>query len=61
MKSLQPLKNELSKGRTEAQPPRERRFRIVKLEERIAPAKGGSPGTHKPTCACYTLVCTPTW
>ena len=33
------------------------RFRIVKLEERIAPAKGGK-ATHKcfttPTCVCDT-------
>ena len=30
-----------------------KRFRIVKLEERIAPSKGGH-GTHN-SCACGTL------
>ncbi len=33
--------------------PKPKRFRIVKLEERIAPSKGGN-GTHK-TYACGTL------
>jgi hypothetical protein len=38
-----------------------RRFRIVKLEERIAPAKGGGTNgakcfTHDKTCA--TCICT---
>ena len=36
-----------------------KRFRIVKLEERIAPAKGGG-GTNgaKPTCYCTIATCT---
>jgi len=29
-----------------------RRFRIVKLEERIAPAKGGNANTHHCTLHC---------
>jgi hypothetical protein len=33
-----------------------KRFRIVKLEERIAPSKGGK-GTNN-TCACGTGACT---
>ncbi len=33
--------------------PKPKRFRIVKLEERIAPSKGGN-GTNN-TCACGTL------
>jgi hypothetical protein len=37
--------------------PKPKRFRIVKLEERIAPSKGGQ-GTHNGctptgTCSCY--------
>ena len=35
-----------------------RRFRIVKLEERIAPAKGGK-ASHN--CGTYTYMCAPTW
>jgi len=40
-----------------------RRFRIIKLEDRIAPAKGGGTNgancyTHKCTVGCATLVCT---
>jgi hypothetical protein len=32
-----------------------KRFRIVKLEERIAPSKAGTNG--KSTCACYSNDC----
>jgi hypothetical protein len=41
-----------------APPPRRRRFRIEKLEERIAPTKGGK-GTHNcpATQLCYTSGC----
>ncbi len=42
--------------------PKPRRFRLVKLEERIAPAKGYANGTHKncaPTDTCWcTCTCT---
>jgi hypothetical protein len=31
-----------------------KRFRLVKLEERIAPSKGG---THNHTCACSVTLC----
>jgi hypothetical protein len=39
-----------------------KRFRIVKLEERIAPSKGGVPGTGTcltahPHCSYYTAWC----
>ena len=50
MKSNQPQKNRASEGLPDGQPPPPRRFRIVKLEERIAPKKGGIHG--KPTRAC---------
>jgi len=39
--------------RKSAVPPARKRFRIEKLEERIAPKKGGN-GTHQ----CGTQVCT---
>jgi hypothetical protein len=35
--------------------PRKRRFRIVKLEERIAPSKGS---THQLSCDTHCGVCT---
>jgi hypothetical protein len=42
------------------QPERRRRFRIVKLEERIAPGGGGTRGTDQAThciyCGDYTFV-----
>ena len=37
--------------------PQKKRFRIEKLEERIAPKKGGK-GTHNcPTAVCVTAGC----
>jgi hypothetical protein len=42
MESHFPQKNQETEGLPDGQAPRPRRFRIVKLEERIAPKKGGS-------------------
>jgi hypothetical protein len=40
--------------RPDAQPAKPRRFRVIKLEERIAPKKLGT--YYGPTCVdCYTL------
>jgi hypothetical protein len=49
MESHQPQKNQEIEGLPEGQVSRPRRFRIVKLEERIAPKKGGH---GKPSAAC---------
>ena len=49
MESKQPQKNQEAEGLPDGQPPPPRRFRIVKLEERIAPKKGN----FKNTKACY--------
>jgi hypothetical protein len=37
--------------------PRKRRFVIDKLEERIAPKKGGKGTNNCPTVTCVTAVC----
>ena len=50
---MKPTNARVPTGKTEAEP-RRRRFRIEKLEERIAPKKGGK-GTHN--CG-GTQVCT---
>ena len=59
MKSRQPQKNQPTEGRPDGQTPRPRRFRIIKLEERIAPKKGGNGTKH--ACAtvhgCATATC----
>jgi hypothetical protein len=34
--------------------PKPKRFRILKLEERIAPSKGSGGTNGKSTCACFT-------
>jgi hypothetical protein len=52
MESHQPQKNQELEGLPDGQPPPPRRFRIVKLEERIAPKKGGDGNTKK----CYPLL-----
>jgi hypothetical protein len=45
MESRQPQKNQATEGPPDGQAPRPRRFRIIKLEERIAPKKGGNKKT----------------
>ncbi len=45
--------NENTDQRAEAPEPKPRRFRIVKLEERIAPGNGNGMGSNF-TCKCYT-------
>jgi hypothetical protein len=54
MESRRPQKNQETGGLPDGQAPRPRRFRIVKLEERIAPKKGH----FKNTKACASLDCT---
>jgi hypothetical protein len=56
---MEPRREEQAKApepRAERKP---KRFRIVKLEERIAPQGGGNGGTHgnKPTCHSCHLGC----
>jgi hypothetical protein len=53
---MEPQRNE--SARPESTPERKKeekgRFQIVKLEERIAPNKGGFPGhSHSPHCNTY--------
>jgi hypothetical protein len=57
MESHRPQKNQEAEGLPDGQMPRPRRFRIIKLEERIAPKKGGggkitNAGHCKDTWAC---------
>jgi hypothetical protein len=51
MESRQTQKNQDLEGLPDGQPPRQRRFRIVKLEERIAPKR-----KVKPTDGCLDTV-----
>ena len=50
MEPREPEKRLESRGEGQTSPPRQqerkRRFRIIKLEERIAPDKGGHPACH---------------
>lgn len=60
MEFRQTEKSQVTEGVPEAQQPRERRLRIVKLEERIAPSQGkGHPGgmSHRGDCYYYTITC----
>ena len=62
MESHQPQKNQERGGLPDGQAPPPRRFRIIKLEERIAPKKGGGGNTNKcislATCVmCETQYC----
>jgi len=55
MKSLKDKREETTEGRAEVKRPR---FRIEKLEERIAPNKGGIPAHHQHcTTNGYGLIC----
>jgi hypothetical protein len=58
LKLQKPLK---SSGEGQPSPPRQqekpRRFRIVKLEERIAPKTGGEGSHHTCTCNVFTHGC----
>jgi hypothetical protein len=42
---------------TEEKQAKPRRFRILKLEERIAPDKGGNATKHQCTFTCGLLCC----
>jgi hypothetical protein len=54
---MEPHREEQSKALELGAEPKPKRFRIVKLEERIAPSRGG--GTHANTCAnCPSQGCT---
>ncbi len=59
---MEPRHEEQQKALGSGAEQKPRRFRIVKLEERIAPAKGGNGhNTHPGTCACtYWGPCTRT-
>jgi hypothetical protein len=46
---MEPQREEPKKAPEPGTEPRPKRYRIVKLEERIAPWKGGH-GTHNGTC-----------
>jgi hypothetical protein len=54
---MEPHREDQQKALELGATPKPRRFRIVKLEERIAPSRGGY-GTNN-TCA-YTCTCVPT-
>jgi hypothetical protein len=61
---MEPRREELQKALKPNAEQKPNRFRIVKLEDRIAPAKGGNGNhgqTHGPSCACWTVWCDPTW
>jgi hypothetical protein len=50
---MEPHREEPQKAPPPGAEPRPKRFRIVKLEERIAPRKGGTINAH--SCACRTV------
>jgi hypothetical protein len=50
---MEPHREEPQRAPPPGAEPKPKRFRIVKLEERIAPSKGGN-GTNN-TCACGTV------
>jgi hypothetical protein len=50
---MEPVLEEKTKALEPSATPKPRRFRIVKLEERIAPSKGGN-GTHNTCGSCLT-------
>jgi hypothetical protein len=59
---MEPQREDESKALEPGAEPKRRRFRIVKLEERIAPDKGGG-GTHNTcgavcsaSCVCGTIT-----
>jgi hypothetical protein len=52
---MEPHREEPQKAPPAGAEQKPKRFRIVKLEERIAPSKGGN-GTNN-TCACGTGAC----
>ncbi len=54
---MAPDREEPQKALEPSAEPKQKRFRIVKLEERIAPSKGGNVTRHK--CA-VTVACTQT-
>ncbi len=59
---MEPHREEQNKATPGAEP-RPKRFRIVKLEERVAPKKGGQSTHNCPsglcTGSCVSCMCTP--
>jgi hypothetical protein len=53
---MESRREERSKARDPSATPKPKRFRIVKLEDRIAP-RGGSGNTHQRTCECTLATC----
>ena len=53
---MQPHREEPQKALPPGAEQRPKHFRIVKLEERIAP-RGGSGNTHQRTCECTLATC----
>ena len=54
---MEPHREEQQKAPKPSAEPKPKRFRIVKLEERIAPSKGGTNG-NKATCdSCAMYGC----
>ena len=53
---MKPSHVELPKGVERRQEQKKTRFRIVKLEERIAPNKGGHPDTGIKTYGCHNYT-----
>ena len=51
------LKSDRPQAEKPAVPARTRRFRIDKLEERIAPKKGGKGTNNCPTLDCWSGTC----
>jgi hypothetical protein len=54
---MEPQREEQPKALPSGGEPKPKRFRIVKLEERIAPSKGGN-GTHNTCNGAYSCYCT---
>jgi hypothetical protein len=53
---MEPHREDQQKALQPSATPKPKRFRIVKLEERIAPTQGG--GTqHGHTCRCVSVQC----
>ncbi len=58
---MEPRREEQQKKPEPGGEPKFKRFRIIKLEERIAPSNGGKGGTqgNKKTCGCTDITICP--
>jgi hypothetical protein len=54
---MEPHREDQPKALEPSAEPKPKRFRIVKLEERIAPTQGGRPTWDVRTCPTYVNTC----